>query len=265
MLFRSLARGYWQRPDLTSQKFIPHPFSPDPAARIYQTGDLARYLPDGKIECLGRSDFQVKLRGFRIELGEIESLLCQHPTVAQATVMIRAESGDDRLVAYLVADPQSLSAPIPSELRQFLQQKLPDYFLPSAMVILPALPLTPNGKIDHKSLPAPDSASLHLHTSFVAPTTPTEITLAQIWIQVLRIEQVGTNDDFFELGGHSLLATKVIARARQAFPIDIPLQSLFEQPTIAGLASRIDTSIWFKAGSQGSLTAILGEVEEIEI
>ena len=269
-----LARGYWQRPDLTSQKFIPHPFSPDPAARIYQTGDLARYLPDGKIECLGRADFQVKLRGFRIELGEIESLLCQHPTIAQATVIIREDlPGDRRLVAYLVANSQSLTAPIPSELRQFLQQKLPDYFLPSAMVILPALPLTPNGKIDRKSLPAPDSASLHLQTSFVPPTTPTEITLAQIWIQVLRIVgtasplemQVGINDDFFELGGHSLLATQVISRARQAFPIDIPLQSLFEQPTIAGLASRIDTSLWFKASSQQSSVATVDEMEEIEI
>ena len=259
-----LARGYWQRPDLTSEKFIPHPFSRDPAAQIYQTGDLARYLPDGKIECLGRADFQVKLRGFRIELGEIESLLCQHPTIAQAIVIIREDlPGDRRLVAYLVAHPQSVAAPIPSELRQFLQQKVPDYFLPAAMVVLPAIPLTPNGKIDRKSLPEPDSASLQLQTSFVPPTTPTEITLAQIWIQVLRIDRIGTNDDFFELGGHSLLATQVISRARQAFAIDISLQSLFEQPTIAGLASRIDTSIWFKAGSQDS--AEVDEMEEIEI
>jgi amino acid adenylation domain-containing protein len=261
-----LARGYWHQPTLTEAKFIPDPFSRHPADRIYQTGDLARYLPDGKIECLGRADFQVKLRGFRIELGEIESLLCQHPTIAQATVIIREDlPGDRRLVAYLVANPQSLAAPIPSELRQFLQQKLPDYFLPAAMVVLPALPLTPNGKIDRKSLPAPDSASFQLQTSFVAPTTPTEITLAQIWIQVLRIEQVGINDDFFELGGHSLLATQVISRARQAFPIEIPLQSLFEQPTIAGLASRIDTSIWFKASSQHDATATVDEMEEIEI
>jgi amino acid adenylation domain-containing protein len=261
-----LASGYWHRPDLTSEKFIPHPFSHDPAARIYQTGDLARYLPDGKIECLGRADFQVKLRGFRIELGEIESLLCQHPTIAQATVIIREDlPGDRRLVAYLVADPQSSAAPIPSELRQFLQQKVPDYFLPAAMVILPALPLTPNGKIDRKALPAPDSASFQLQTSFVPPTTPTEISLAQIWIQVLRIEQVGINDDFFELGGHSLLATQVISRARPAFPIDIPLQFLFEQPTIAGLASRIDTSIWFQASRQHDATATVDEMEEIEI
>ncbi len=258
-----LARGYWQRPDLTSEKFIPHPFSHNPAARIYQTGDLARYLPDGKIECLGRADFQVKLRGFRIELGEIESFLCQHPTVAQATVIIREDlPGDRRLVAYLVAS-QSPAAPVPSELRQFLQQKVPDYFLPAAMVVLPALPLTPNGKIDRASLPAPDSASLQLQTSFVAPTTPTEIALAQIWSQVLRIDRIGTSDDFFELGGHSLLATQVISRARQAFAIDISLQALFEQPTIAGLASRIDTSIWFKTGSQKSST--VDEMEEIEI
>ncbi len=261
-----LASGYWQQPNLTKDKFIPNLFSHHPAARIYQTGDLARYLPDGKIECLGRADFQVKLRGFRIELGEIESLLCQHPTVAQATVIIREDlPGDRRLVAYLVANPQALTAPIPGELRQFLQQKLPDYFLPSAMVILPALPLTPNGKIDRKALPAPDSGSFQLQTSFVAPSTPTEITLAQIWMQVLRIDKVGTNDDFFELGGHSLLATQVISRARQAFAIDIQLQSLFEQPTIAGLASRIDTSIWFKDSSQQSSVEIVGEMEEIEI
>jgi amino acid adenylation domain-containing protein len=261
-----LARGYWQRPDLTKDKFIPNPFSPDPAARIYQTGDLARYLPDGKIECLGRADFQVKLRGFRIELGEIESLLCQHPTIAQATVIIREDlPGDRRLVAYLVANTQSSTTPIPSELRQFLQQKLPDYFLPSAMVILPGLPLTPNGKIDRQALPAPDAGSLQLQHSFVAPTTPTEITLAEIWHQVLRIDKVGTNDDFFELGGHSLLATQVISRARQAFAIDIPLQSLFEQPTIAGLASRIDTSIWFKDSNHRSTAETVVEMEEIEI
>ncbi|WP_310422588.1 amino acid adenylation domain-containing protein [Chamaesiphon sp. VAR_48_metabat_135_sub] len=256
-----LAKGYWQQPTLTNDKFIPHPFSHAPA-RIYQTGDLARYLPDGNIECLGRADFQVKLRGFRIELGEIEALLCQHPTIARSTAIIREDlPGDRRLVAYIVANPQSLTAPVPSELRQFLQQKLPDYFLPAAIVTLPSLPLTPNGKIDLKALPVPDSTSFQLQTSFVAPTTPTEITLAQIWIQVLRIDKVGTNDDFFELGGHSLLATQVISRARQAFAIDIPLQSLFEQPTIAGLASRIDTSIWFKDGSQESSA----EMEEIEI
>jgi amino acid adenylation domain-containing protein len=261
-----LARGYWQQPTLTTAKFIPHPFSRDPAARIYQTGDLARYLPDGKIECLGRADFQVKLRGFRIELGEIESLLCQHPTIAQATVIIREDlPGDRRLIAYMVADSHAGAAPVPSELRQFLQQKVPDYFLPAAMVVLPALPLTPNGKIDRKSLPAPDSASLQLQTSFVVPTTPTEIALAQIWIQVLRIDRIGTNDDFFELGGHSLLATQVISRARQTFAIDVSLQSLFEQPTIAGLASRIDTSIWFKTGSQDDATTTVDEMEEIEI
>jgi amino acid adenylation domain-containing protein len=260
-----LARGYWQRPDLTGDKFIPHPFSTAAAARIYQTGDLARYLPSGKIECLGRADFQVKLRGFRIELGEIEALLCQHPTIAQATAMIREDlPGDRRLVAYLVSKSSS-APPSTSELRQFLQQKLPDYFLPSAMVVLPALPLTPNGKIDRQALPAPDASNFQLQTSFVAPTTPTEISLTEIWSQVLRIAQIGTGDDFFELGGHSLLATQVISRARQAFAIDIPLQSLFEQPTIAGLASRIDTSLWFKTSIHNGATATVDEMEEIEI
>lgn len=261
-----LAQGYWQRPDLTSQKFIPHPFNPDPTARIYQTGDVARYLPDGQIECLGRADFQVKLRGFRIELGEIESLLCQHPSITQATVIIREDiPGDRRLVAYLVAHPQAATVPTPSELRQLLQQQLPDYYLPAAIVILPALPLTPNGKIDRHAFPAPDTASCDLQTSFVAPTTPTEITLAQIWIQVLSIDRVGINDGFFELGGHSLLATRVISRARQTFEIDIPLQLLFEQPTIGGLANQIDTLRWLKSGRNQHTAATVAEMEEIEI
>jgi amino acid adenylation domain-containing protein len=260
-----LARGYWQRPELTGDKFIADPFSNQSGTRIYQTGDLARYLPTGQIECLGRADFQVKLRGFRIELGEIEALLCQHPTIAQATAMIREDlPGDRRLVAYIVSKSPAATPPT-SELRQFLQQKLPDYFLPSAMVVLPALPLTPNGKIDLKALPIPDADNFQLQTSFVAPTTSTEISLAEIWSQVLRIDKIGTGDDFFELGGHSLLATQVISRVRQAFEIDIPLQSLFEQPTIAGLASRIDTSLWFKTSSQQVPDTVVDEMEEIEI
>ncbi len=261
-----LARGYWQHPKLTREKFIPHPFSADAAARIYQTGDLARYLPSGKIECLGRADFQVKLRGFRIELGEIEALLNQHPAIAQATVIIREDlPGDRRLVAYVVPTAQTATVPSNSELRQFLQQSLPDYFLPAAIMIINTLPLTPNGKIDRQALPAPDTINFQLQTSFVAPTTTTETTLAKIWSQVLRIDRVSTGDDFFALGGHSLLATQVISRARQAFAIDIPLQSLFEQPTITGLASRIDTSLWFKTSSYKGATAIVDEMEEIEI
>ena len=259
-----LARGYWQQPALTANKFIPHPFNPDPAARIYQTGDLARYLPNGEIECLGRVDFQVKLRGFRIELGEIESRLCQHPDIAQAKVIVREDIPDDlRLVAYIV--PQPATAPTVGELRQFLQQQLPDYFLPAAIVTLATIPLTPNGKIDRQALPIPDLDHLQFQASFVAPVTPTETTLARIWAEVLRIERVGINDNFFELGGHSLLATQVIARARRAFAIDIPLQSIFEQSTIAGLASRIDTSLWFKNSSQSIAIGTAAEMEEIEI
>jgi amino acid adenylation domain-containing protein len=259
-----LARGYWQQPALTANKFIPHPFNADPAARIYQTGDLARYLADGKIECLGRVDFQVKLRGFRIELGEIESRLSQHPDIAQAKVILREDvPGDLRLVAYIV--PQPATAPTVSELRQFLQQQLPDHFMPAAIVSLATIPLTPNGKIDRQALPIPDLADLQFQTSFVAPITPTETTLAKIWTEVLRIDRVGVNDNFFELGGHSLLATQVIARARREFAIDIPLQSIFEQSTIAGLASRIDTSLWFKTSSQSIAIGTFGEMEEIEI
>jgi amino acid adenylation domain-containing protein len=262
-----LARGYWQQPSLTNPKFISHPFDRTPHARIYQTGDLARYLPNGEIECLGRIDFQVKLRGFRIELGEIETMLGEHPSVARSIVIIREDVPEDRrLVAYIIPDRswRSTTTPTPSELRQFLQQKLPDYLLPSAIVTLETLPLTPNGKIDRQALPAPDAATLQFQQRFVAPTTPTEITLAEIWTQVLRIDRIGIEDNFFELGGHSLLATQVISRARQTFEIEIPLQSLFEQPTIAGLASRLDTSLWFKTSSQNNFD-LAGEMEEIEL
>lgn len=169
------------------------------------------------------------------------------------------------MVAYVVPTAQTATVPSNSELRQFLQQSLPDYFLPAAIMIINTLPLTPNGKIDRQALPAPDTINFQLQTSFVAPTTTTETTLAKIWSQVLRIDRVSTGDDFFALGGHSLLATQVISRARQAFAIDIPLQSLFEQPTITGLASRIDTSLWFKTSSYKGATAIVDEMEEIEI
>jgi amino acid adenylation domain-containing protein len=257
-----LARGYWQQSSLTNTKFISHPFDRTPDARIYHTGDLARYLPTGEIECLGRIDFQVKLRGYRIELGEIETMLGEHPGVNRSIVIIREDIPEDRrLVAYIVPD-RSTTIPTPSEFRQFLQQKLPDYLLPSAIVTLETLPLTPNGKIDRKALPIPDAATSQFQTSFVAPTTPTEITLAQIWTQVLRIDRIGIDDNFFELGGHSLLATQVISRARQTFEIEIPLQALFEQPTIAGLANRLDTSLWFKDSNRVELA---GEMEEIEL
>jgi acyl carrier protein len=233
-----VARGYLNRPELTEEKFISNPFSDEPEPRLYKTGDMARYLPDGNIEFLGRLDHQVKIRGFRIELGEIEAVLNQYQAVQSSVVVAREDvSGDKRLVAYTLAVPGS--APSASELRSFLQQKLPEYMVPSVFVFLDSLPLTPNGKLDRKALPAPDQTRPELDETFVAPRTPVEETLASIWAGVLKVDKVGIHDNFFELGGHSLLATQLISRIRDTFKIDLPLRSLFEAPTIYGLAQRL--------------------------
>jgi amino acid adenylation domain-containing protein len=232
-----LARGYLNRPDLTAEKFIPDPFSAEPGARMYKTGDLARYLPDGNIEFLGRGDLQVKIRGFRIELGEIEAALGQHPAVRKTVVLARQDApGEKRLVAYVVAESTA------DELRRFLKDKLPDHMVPAVFVLLDALPLLPNGKIDRRALPAPDRTRPELDKAFVAPRTPTEELLAEIWAQVLDIERVGIHDNFFDLGGHSLLATQTVSRVRDAFHVDIPLRRLFEVPTVAGLAESIEVA-----------------------
>ena len=228
-----LARGYLNRPELTTQKFIRNPFSDDPEARLYKTGDLARYLGDGNIEFIGRIDTQVKIRGFRIELGEIEAVLMQHRAVGEAVVIATDTArGDKRLVAYVVKHEDAS----PSELHGFLKDKLPEYMLPSAIVVLDRLPISPNGKLDRQALPAPEYRS---EEAFVAPQTPTEETLAAIWAQVLKLDQIGIHDNFFDLGGHSLLATQVISRVRAAFDIDLPLHALFEGPTIRDLAVAI--------------------------
>ncbi|MBN3927585.1 non-ribosomal peptide synthetase [Nostoc sp. NMS4] len=233
-----LARGYLNRPELTTEKFIFNPFSSEPGARLYKTGDLARYLSDGNIEFLGRIDDQVKIRGFRIELGEIEAILAQHPALTQTLVIAREDvPGDKRLVAYVVA--RSKQIPSQVELRRFLETRLPEYMVPGFFVFLDTLPLNPNGKIDRRALPAPDTSDIRLSTSFVPPQNSTEEILAGIWAKVLRLEQVGIHDNFFGLGGHSLLATQVMSRVRQAFGIEIPLQLLFENPTIATLAQAI--------------------------
>ncbi len=235
-----LARGYLNRPDLTQEKFIPNPFCPDPQARLYKTGDLVRYLPDGNIEYLGRIDNQVKIRGFRIELGEIETILSQYPGVLKIVAIAREDvPGDNRIVAYLVCDREQ--TPTVSSLRGFLKQRLPEYMVPAAFVFLEALPLTPNGKIDRRALPTPDFAQ-QLEAQFVAPRNPLEQTLAQIWADVLGIKQVGVRDNFFELGGHSLLATQLISRVRTAFKLEVPLRNLFESPTIIELAEYIQRS-----------------------
>ncbi|NJO14389.1 MAG: amino acid adenylation domain-containing protein [Thioploca sp.] len=237
-----LARGYWNSPDLTAEKFIKNPFSNDPHSRLYKTGDLARYLPDGNIEFLGRIDNQVKIRGFRIELGEIEAVLASHPTIQEDVVVVQeSEAGEKRLVAYLV--PQLGQLIEPSELRAFLQEKLPDYMIPLAFVSLDHLPLTPNNKVDRRALSQFAIASYQLpKKTFVAPRTEEEELLAGIWSQVLEVERVGVHDNFFELGGHSLLATQMMSRIRETFKIELPLRQLFESPTIAGLSHKLDAT-----------------------
>jgi amino acid adenylation domain-containing protein len=246
-----LARGYLHRPALTAEKFIPDPFSAQAGRRLYRTGDLARYLPEGQIEFLGRIDQQVKLRGFRIELGEIEATLNQHSTIQQSAVIVREEAnGDKRLVAYVVTTDNSLPV---SELRQFLQERLPYYMLPAAFVRLVALPLTPNGKLDRKALPDPDRSAAE-QESYVAPRTPLEQELAAIWIDILHLERVGIHDNFFAVGGHSLLATQIMTRITQRYQVALPLQALFQTPTIAVLAEKIEMIRW-AAQDQAGLTS----------
>jgi amino acid adenylation domain-containing protein len=236
-----LARGYLNRPELTEEKFISHPFNNEPGTRLYKTGDLVRYLPDGNIEFLGRIDHQVKVRGNRIELGEIESILGQHPNVREVVVTAREDvPGDKRLFAYIV--PNQEQATTPRDLRRFLKEKLPDYMMPSAFVLLEALPRTPNGKVDRRALPVPDQARPELEETFVAPRTPVEEVLVGIWAEVLGLDKVGVQDNFFELGGHSLLATQVISRVRDAFSVELSLYSLFEAPTISSLGERIEAA-----------------------
>ena len=233
-----LAHGYLNRPELTAEKFIPNPFCDEPNARLYKTGDLARYLPDGNIEFLGRIDNQVKIRGFRIELGEIEAVLAQHPTVQETAVIVREDiPGDKRLVAYVIPAQQTVST---NELHRFLKQKLPDYMVPVAFVMLEAMPLTPNGKLDRHALPLPDSSCLSRSASFVSPRTPTEEVLVAIWSNLLGLEQVGIHDNFFELGGHSLLAIKLIFKINEIFQCELQFQNLFEKKTIRELAALIE-------------------------
>jgi amino acid adenylation domain-containing protein len=231
---RGLARGYFNRPELTREKFISIP----PGLRgdrLYKTGDLARYLPNGELEYVGRIDNQVKIRGFRIELGEIEAVLAQYPHIKHSLVIVREDTpGEKRLVAYFIAR-EKLEI---KQLREFLKSKLPDYMIPSVWVELEAFPLTPNGKCDRNSLPIPDSTIAQ--ESYLAPRTFTEKILANIWQEVLNLPQIGINDNFFDLGGHSLLATQVISKIRQTLSIDLPLRYLFELSTLEELATAIE-------------------------
>ncbi|WP_241778689.1 non-ribosomal peptide synthetase [Streptomyces sp. AcH 505] len=230
-----LARGYLGRPELTDEKFTVVTVDGAPR-RVYRTGDLAKWHPDGELEFVGRGDNQVKLRGYRIELGEIEAALLTHPSVTLATVLLREDvPGDPRLVAYVVADPPVETA----ALRTHLQRDLPDYMVPAAFVPLDRIPLTPNGKTDRRALPAPASDRPELGAAYTAPRTETERTVAQVWAEVLGIDTVGVDDDFFALGGHSLLATQVVSRLRRRLGVDVPVRTLFSAPTPALLAGAV--------------------------
>jgi amino acid adenylation domain-containing protein len=238
-----VARGYLGRSAMTAERFVPDPFGGELGARLYRTGDRARWRVDGTLEYLGRVDQQVKIRGFRIEPGEIEAVLRGHESVTDCVVVAREDvSGEQRLVAYVVGGVEA------DELREHLRESLPEYMVPAAFVGLEALPLTPNGKLDRKALPAPEYTAGA--DRYVAPRTPTEEVLAGIWAEVLRLERVGVEERFFELGGHSLLATQVVSRVREAFGVELPLRALFETPTVAGLAPQVERLVLARVEEQ---------------
>lgn len=236
-----LARGYLNRPGLTAEKFIPHPFNGDVGERLYKTGDLARYLPDGTLEFIGRIDHQVKVRGFRIELGEIEAVLNGHPAVQMATVIATDdELGKKRLVSYFTIKMGVEQIPSVTDLHNYLKGRLPDYMVPAVFMMLDAFPLTSSGKVDRKRLPQPEEGRPELGKEFVAPRTPTEELLAGIFSQVLNVEKAGIYDNFFELGGHSLLATQLLSRIRETFEVPMELREIFESPAMVTLGRKID-------------------------
>ncbi|HEX2208939.1 MAG TPA: amino acid adenylation domain-containing protein, partial [Longimicrobium sp.] len=229
-----VGRGYWRRPGLTADRFAPDPFATEPGSRMYRAGDRARWLPDGALEYLGRTDFQVKVRGFRIEPGEVEAALKQHPSVADAVVLARGQGSDARLVAYLTAREGLVPADV--ELRERLSRSMPDYMVPSAFVALDAIPLTPSGKVDRRALPEPDAPAAD---GYVVPRDVTELEVARIWGEALGVPRVGAADDFFRMGGHSLLALRMMARVRERFGRELPLATLFQNPTVGAFAQAL--------------------------
>jgi amino acid adenylation domain-containing protein len=239
-----VTRGYHNRPDLTAERFVPDPFRP--GSRMYRSGDVVRYLPDGNIECLGRNDNQVKLRGYRIELGEIETALTEHHAVRQAVVVPHQQNEDQRLVAYLIATNGSLHH---SEVREYLQTRLPDYMVPSIYVTVESFPISPAGKVDRRALPPPDDFQRETEKGFVAPTDELEFKLTRIWEQVLRVHPIGMDDNFFDLGGHSLLAVKLFAEVEKNFGKNLPLATLFQAPTVRQLARVLRDEGWQTAWS----------------
>jgi amino acid adenylation domain-containing protein len=232
-----VAAGYLNDPEQTAPRFVPDLFSTNPGSRLYRTGDVARYLPDGNVEFLGRRDLQVKVRGYRIELGEIESALTEHPLIRQAIVVLRHDGGRERLVAYVISSKLRPGNTV--EIAEFLKGRLPDYMLPAPIVVLRAFPTTPNGKVDRAALPVPEEAQ-RANRVVIAPQTFVEVELAKIWASLLKMEELSVHDNFFELGGHSLLATQVVSKVRKSFAKEISLRSIFDAPTIAQLALVIE-------------------------
>ena len=241
-----VARGYLKRPELTAERFVADPFAAEAGARIYKTGDLARWLPDSNIEFVGRNDFQVKLRGFRIELGEIEARLGEHPEVQEAVVLAREDTvGEKRLVAYYTcresggeASESSVASVGAEQLRAHLSAVVPDYMVPAAYVRIERLPLTPNGKLDRKALPAPEQEAYAVR-GYEAPVGEMETKLAEVWAEILQMEKVGRHDNFFALGGHSLLAVRVVSRLQQILSVEVATRDLFVHPELADLARHL--------------------------
>jgi len=233
-----VARGYFNQPALTAERFVPHPFGSEAGARLYKTGDVGRYLPDGKVEFLGRHDHQVKIRGYRVELGEVEAVLSQHPAVARAVAEVnRDEQHDPRIVAYVTA--RSGHTPTQSELRHHLRERLPDYAVPSAFVLLDEMPLTAGGKIDRRALPQPAGIAMETDADYIAPRDEMERTIAAVWRDFLHVERMSIHDNFFDLGGHSLVLLQVHSRLRELFQTDISIVAMFEHPTISSLARHL--------------------------
>ena len=256
-----LANGYLHRPDLTARHFVPDPFTNDDGARMYRTGDRVRRRLDGQLEFLGRVDTQVKVRGFRIELGEIETILNGHNQIQQAVVAVRAEAGGQkRLVAYF---KPAKGAPVSiTHLRTYLRQRLPEYMIPAIFMEVDHFPKTPSGKIDRRALPEPEGLRPELSSRYLAPRTPIEQELAQIAAEVLKLDRVGVQDNFFELGGHSMLAVKVIARIQEKYQVNLPLRTLFESPTVEGLAMAI-TQLQAQQQDHQQLEQLLDELENL--
>jgi acyl carrier protein len=237
-----VARGYLNRPDLTAERFVRDPFSTRPSARLYKTGDMARYLDDGKIAYLGRVDEQIKIHGYRIEPVEIEAVLNRHPTISSSVVVAGGSACEEkRLTAYLVTSNGNV--PAAAEMRDFLQSSLPDYMVPTIFVNLPALPLTANGKIDRAALPDPNVENTLRDEVFTAPRTPIEKKLATTLCLLLNLSDVSVNDNLFLLGGHSLLGAQLIVKIRSTFGVDLALRTVFDAPTIAELSREIERLI----------------------